>query len=110
MCFDPLVDVDGKLMTGQPLSQRRSQLEVFSTRRGKPTCLPFAGFPEREADEWMVKLAATGLDRAVVKKLDEPYRSGERTGIVKIKRMRTADCAVGGFRYSEKECGIRLPT
>ncbi len=54
----------------------------------------------------MVKLAATGLDGVVVKKLDEPYRSGERTGMVKIKRIRTADCVVGGFRYSEKEGGI----
>jgi ATP-dependent DNA ligase len=54
----------------------------------------------------MVKLEPTGLDGVVVKKLHEPYRSGERTGMVKIKRIRATDCVVGGFRYSEKEGGI----
>jgi ATP-dependent DNA ligase len=54
----------------------------------------------------MLKLAATGLDGVIAKKLDEPYRSGERTGMVKIKRIRTADCVVAGFRYSEKDGGI----
>jgi ATP-dependent DNA ligase len=30
------------------------------------------------------------------------YRSGERDGMQKIKRMRTADCVVGGFRYASR--------
>src|SRR5436305_2577278 len=30
------------------------------------------------------------------------YRSDERTGMVKIKNMRTAECVVGGFRYGSK--------
>ena len=30
--------------------------------------------------------------------LDDPYRPGERA-MVKVKRLRTADCVVGGFRY-----------
>jgi ATP-dependent DNA ligase len=28
------------------------------------------------------------------------YRSGDRTGMQKIKRQRTSDCVVGGFRYA----------
>src|SRR5437868_10974646 len=35
----------------------------------------------------------------VAKRLDEPYRSGERA-MLKVKRLRTADCVVGGFRYA----------
>jgi len=35
----------------------------------------------------------------VAKRLDEPYRAGERA-MVKVKGVRTADCVVGGFRYS----------
>ena len=31
-------------------------------------------------------------------RLDDPYASGDRATL-KIKRIRTADCAVGGFRY-----------
>ncbi|MBA3652071.1 MAG: ATP-dependent DNA ligase, partial [Chthoniobacterales bacterium] len=28
------------------------------------------------------------------------YTTGERTGMVKIKQMRTVDCVIGGFRYA----------
>jgi ATP-dependent DNA ligase len=42
----------------------------------------------------------------VAKRLDEPYRSGEREGMVKIKRIRTVDAVVGGFRYAGKGGGI----
>jgi ATP-dependent DNA ligase len=38
----------------------------------------------------------------VAKRLDEPYHSGDRKAMVKIKRLRTADCVVGGFRYASK--------
>ena len=29
------------------------------------------------------------------------YQSGNRFGMQKIKKLRTADCIVGGFRYGE---------
>ena len=38
----------------------------------------------------------------IAKRLDLPYQSGERTGMQKLKQMRTADCVVGGFRYASK--------
>jgi ATP-dependent DNA ligase len=38
----------------------------------------------------------------VAKLVGEPYHSGDRAAMVKIKRIRTADCIVGGFRYAEK--------
>jgi ATP-dependent DNA ligase len=47
-----------------------------------------------------------GLDGIIAKRTDEPYHSGDREGMVKIKRIRTADCVVGGFRYAEKGGGI----
>ena len=34
----------------------------------------------------------------IAKPLDAPYRFGERA-MIKVKRRRTADCVVGGFRY-----------
>jgi ATP-dependent DNA ligase len=37
----------------------------------------------------------------MAKRLDAGYRSGDRTGMVKYKNIRTADCVVGGFRYLE---------
>lgn len=36
------------------------------------------------------------------KRRDLEYRSGDRTGMQKIKFLRTADCVVGGFRYAAK--------
>jgi ATP-dependent DNA ligase len=39
-----------------------------------------------------------GIDGVVAKRLDLPYLPGERS-MLKIKRIRTADCVVGGFRY-----------
>ena len=44
---------------------------------------------------------ASGLDGVIAKRLDLPYQSGERA-MRKIKRVRTADCVVGGFRYASK--------
>jgi ATP-dependent DNA ligase len=35
--------------------------------------------------------------------VDLEYQAGKRTGMQKIKKLRTADCVVGGFRYLEKE-------
>jgi ATP-dependent DNA ligase len=44
-----------------------------------------------------------GLDGIMAKRVDLPYQPGERTGMQKIKKQRTADCVVGGFRYLEKK-------
>ena len=41
------------------------------------------------------------LDGIVAKRRDLDYRSGDRTGMQKIKNYRSADCVVGGFRYNE---------
>jgi ATP-dependent DNA ligase len=108
MCFDLLVDSEGKLLTGLPLSERRPKLgEFFARLREKGMIrLSPASRDRSQADKWMHELAAMGLDGIVAKRLDEPYRSGERIGMVKIKRIRTADCVVGGFRYAEKGGGI----
>jgi ATP-dependent DNA ligase len=50
--------------------------------------------------------ASGDLDGVIAKRLSLPYRSGERDGMVKIKRQRTADCVVGGFRYASKGGGV----
>src|SRR5439155_5546304 len=34
----------------------------------------------------------------IAKLLDAPYRPGERTAMVKVKRVRTIDCVVVGWR------------
>jgi ATP-dependent DNA ligase len=41
------------------------------------------------------------LEGVIAKRLDDPYTEGART-MVKVKRARTADCVVGGFRYGRQ--------
>jgi ATP-dependent DNA ligase len=41
------------------------------------------------------------LDGIIAKRRDFAYRSGDRSGMQKIKNYRTADTVVGGFRYNE---------
>ena len=53
-------------------------------------------------ERWMKELAASGFDGVIAKQIDCSYASGERTAMRKIKRIRTADCVVGGFRYASK--------
>jgi ATP-dependent DNA ligase len=51
----------------------------------------------RTASRWL-NGGLPGIDGVVAKRVDQPYLSGERS-MLKIKRIRTADCVVGGFRY-----------
>ena len=37
-----------------------------------------------------------------------PYRPGERTGMVKVKRVRTADMVVAAFRFGKEEGTVGL--
>jgi ATP-dependent DNA ligase len=85
----------------RPLDERRTRLERFVTRRGvsgRSIVLSPASLKVADAEKW---LSASGgaLDGVVAKRLGFPYMSGDRSGMVKIKRHRTADCVVGGFRY-----------
>ena len=107
MCFDLLVTSEGKL-TNLSFTERRQALEQFFNdlpKKGMIRLSP-ASPKSEQADQWMRELATIGLDGIIAKRLDEPYRSGERIAMVKVKRIRTADCVVGGFRYAEKGKGI----
>ena len=101
--FDLLVDEAGTSLVGEPLAERRRMLERFFARYGgdNPLLRLSPLTTERAvADGWLAGLA-TGLDGVMAKRRDLPYQSGERTGMQKVKRLRTADCVVGGFRYGQ---------
>jgi len=103
LVFDILVDEHGRALTRLPLSERRERLRAFfrGLPRGAQVRLSPAAAERQTAERWMRDLGTAGFDGVVAKRLDEPYLSGERA-MLKIKRLRTADCVVGGFRYSEK--------
>jgi ATP-dependent DNA ligase len=102
--FDLLVDDAGKPLSDVVLGKRRPKLEAFAKKylaKNQTIELSPKTGDIAVAREW---LSTTGikLDGVIAKRLDLPYRSGERDGMQKVKRMRTADCVVGGFRYATK--------
>jgi ATP-dependent DNA ligase len=50
-------------------------------------------------DDWLAKMG-NRLDGIIAKRLDLPYQSGNRKGMQKVKKLRSVDCVVGGFRYA----------
>ena len=101
--FDLLVDSPGKSLVGLPLSERRERLEALFGKlpEGERIVLSPATPDRKTAERWMRELAGTGLDGVIAKLADSPYLSGDRSGMVKVKRVRTADCVVGGFRWAQ---------
>jgi ATP-dependent DNA ligase len=101
--FDILVGPRGKLLTGQPLEDRRGELEAFArdNTADRLHLSPMTRDPTI-ARKWF-RSRIGGLDGVIAKRLTSPYEPGERSAMQKIKNIRTADCVVGGFRYGAKE-------
>jgi ATP-dependent DNA ligase len=100
VAFDLLVPERGNALIDRPLSERRERLESFSDRyfSSDVRLSPHTDSYE-QAQAWLSGHRG-GLDGVVAKRMDMPYRSGERDGMVKIKRYRSADCVVAGLRWS----------
>ncbi len=84
------------------LCDRRKTLEKFARANFKSkgtTRLSPATRDLNQAKKWFQKTGGD-LDGVIAKRIDMPYASGERTAVMKIKQIRTADCVVGGFRYA----------
>jgi ATP-dependent DNA ligase len=117
--FDLLVDDRGKALVDLTLAERRRKLDAFakkyfvtqtvSLRLGKPQSdrlrytieLSPCTADLKIAKDWLAG-AGVDLDGVIAKRVDMPYQSGNRHGMVKVKRLRTADCVVGGFRYASE--------
>src|SRR3989442_1021230 len=59
------------------------------------------------AEDWFRRFEGAGLDGVMAKRLDAPYRAGERT-MIKVKHTRTADCVVAGFRWHKNGVGAMV--
>jgi ATP-dependent DNA ligase len=97
--FDCLMDADGRSLLEMPLAERREKLEALVASFGPVKRLRLSTHTRsaKIAERWLQK-SGGALDGVVGKRLDDVYRSGERA-MIKIKKLRTADCVVGGFRY-----------
>jgi ATP-dependent DNA ligase len=92
--FDCLAIDDEKLLQ-TPFEQRRRRLEQLVE---DPLHLTPWTLDPKEAEPWL-----RGAEGVIAKELGAPYRPGERTGMVKIKRVRTIDAVVRGWRPGKAE-------
>jgi len=109
--FDMLADTKGKSIMEQTLKERRKALTSFmkiAAVRGKLILSPTATHIDI-AKGWLEDEREGATDGVIAKKLNDTYEPGERL-MIKVKRLRTADCVVGGFRYlaTRREVGSLL--
>ncbi len=107
IAFDCLAMRGSASLLGSSLSERRKVLEEFFHMLGVGNAdlklTPYTR-ERRGAQHWLDQ-AGGMLDGVVAKLLDGSYQSGMRA-MLKVKRMRTADCVVGGFRYASNSCQV----
>jgi ATP-dependent DNA ligase len=97
--FDLLATPDGENLLHTPLMQRRAALETLFRSIDSEEAVRLSPFTRdvAEARRWL-EASGGALDGVIAKRLDGVYQPGERA-MLKVKRRRTADCVVGGFRY-----------
>ena len=93
--FDLLAEGDESLLQ-TPLAERRARLEAIAPAAGLELTplTPDAG----QAEEWL-----GSIEGVMAKQLDAPYLPGKRKGMAKVKRERTIDCVVMGWRPGKEE-------
>src|SRR5438874_1791037 len=100
--FDLLVDERGRSISDTQLLERRPKLDAFAGKYFSKNASIELSPQTRDlaiAKSWL-RGAGGDVDGVIAKLLDLPYQSGNRHGMVKVKRLRTADCVVGGFCYA----------
>jgi ATP-dependent DNA ligase len=95
VAFDLLADGDRSLLDA-PFAERRAALERLLADRSFAAAplelMPADTDPER-ARRWLVE-----AEGAIAKLRSAPYAAGKRTGMFKVKRVRTIDAVVVGWR------------
>ncbi|MCK1420075.1 ATP-dependent DNA ligase [Bradyrhizobium sp. 182] len=108
LVFDLLETAKEKQLAGKSLSERRPLLEAFAKDHLKNSLfhLSPATTSYATAQKWLAQ-SGGGSDGVIAKRIDLPYQAGTREGMQKIKKFRSADCVVGGFRYASNKIGGR---
>jgi ATP-dependent DNA ligase len=95
IAFDLLAEGDESLLEA-PLSERRARLEGIAAATGLE--LTDLTPDEAQAEKWL-----GSIEGVMAKQLDAPYIPGKRKGMAKVKRERTIDCVVMGWRPGKEE-------
>jgi ATP-dependent DNA ligase len=93
--FDLLAEED-QVLCERPLRERRERLEAIAEQVGLEltTLSPDA----EQAERWL-----NSIEGVMAKDLTAPYMQGKRKGMAKVKRERTIDCVVMGWRPGKEE-------
>jgi ATP-dependent DNA ligase len=102
-----LLALDDEDLRDAPLAERRRRLEQALAGAPPPVHLSPATRDRALAEDWFRRFEGAGLDGVMAKRLDSPYRAGERT-MIKVKHARTADCVVAGFRWHKQGAGTMV--
>jgi ATP-dependent DNA ligase len=94
VAFDVLA-IGDEVLFERPQAERRARLEALIDASVDLT--PSTAVPA-EAEPWL-----QGAEGVVAKEASAPYRPGERVGMAKIKRVRTIDAVVQGWRPGKEE-------
>src|SRR5438477_1167786 len=94
-------------LRGAPLADRRQRLEKALAGAAPPVHISPATRDRALAEDWFRRFEGAGLDGVMAKRLDAPYRPGQRT-MIKVKHQRTADCVVAGFRWHKNGSGTMV--
>jgi ATP-dependent DNA ligase len=107
--FDLLTAPDGKPVASLPLHERRAALEQFVAEAGQERLRLSLVTTDRSLAQTWLEDPSGDRDGVIAKRVNQPYASGERE-MLKVKRIRSADCVVGGFRYGtgSKQVGSLL--
>lgn len=101
VAFD-LLALDDHALLGLPFGARRRGLEALLTAdwaAGTTLSLTPSVDTPAAAEQWL-----TAAEGVIAKDTGAPYLPGERKGMVKVKRLRTIDCVIAGWRPG-KEAG-----
>jgi ATP-dependent DNA ligase len=98
VAFDLLAEGDESLLE-KPFGERRARLEAVAAPRGIETSTLTRD--AEQAERWLRTTEGT-----MAKQLDAPYEAGKRRGMAKVKRERTIDCVVLGWRPGKEEGAV----
>lgn len=93
--FDLLAEGD-EVLCERPLRERRERLEAIAEQAGLELT-PLTPDSE-QAERWL-----GSIEGVMAKDLSAPYVPGKRKGMAKVKRERTIDCVVMGWRPGKEE-------
>jgi ATP-dependent DNA ligase len=101
--FDMLAAPSGEILINKSLRERRENLEVFMRTVAVPKKLVLSPctIDHIKATRWLTEEGGGATDGVMAKRLEDVYEPGKRI-MIKVKRLRTADCVVGGFRFESK--------